>query len=326
MKICIVGPGILPIPPKGWGAVEILIHDYRVNLEKMGHEVEIVNCKNPNIIIPVVNALSPDFVHIQYDEFINIVPHLECKNVAITSHYGYLEQPGRWDAGYHDIFWNFVNSTANIFCLSPEIEEVYRKANVPDDRLYVVPNGVRNDLFSFSEKCEFPDRSMYLAKVDFRKRQHLFQDIENLYFAGNLADERFMLEGDRYLGEWSKVHLYENLTKYANLVLLSDGEAHPLVCLEAMSAGLGLVISEYSAANLDTDLPFIDVVPEDKITDIEYVTNLLERNRNVSVNMRNEIREYAKTFGWETIVSEVYFPTVRAASKYKTLAFNTQGV
>ena len=93
-----------------------------------------------------------------------------------------------------------------------------------------------------------------------------------------------------------------------------------------MSAGLGLVISEYSAANLDTDLPFIDVVPEDKITDIEYVTNLLEKNRKVSVNMRNEIREYAKTFGWETIVSEVYFPTVRAASKYKTLAFNTQGV
>ena len=40
MKICIVGPGILPIPPSGWGAVEILIDDYRKNLEALGHEVE----------------------------------------------------------------------------------------------------------------------------------------------------------------------------------------------------------------------------------------------------------------------------------------------
>ena len=27
MKVAIVGPGIMPIPPTGWGAVEILIWD-----------------------------------------------------------------------------------------------------------------------------------------------------------------------------------------------------------------------------------------------------------------------------------------------------------
>jgi hypothetical protein len=324
MKVCIVGPGILPIPPKGWGAVEILIHDYRVNLEELGHEVEIVNCKNPNMIVGLVNFLCPDFVHIQYDEFINVVPHLECKNIAITSHYGYLEQPNRWDPGYNDIFWNFVNSTANIFCLSPGIAEVYRKANIPDSRLHVVPNGVRNDLFNFEEFCEYSDRSMYLAKVDFRKRQHLFQNIKELYFAGNLADDRFMLEGDRYLGEWSKIHLYENLTNYANLALLSDGEAHPLVCLEAMSAGLGLVISQYSAANLDTDLPFIDVIPEEKISDVEYVSQVLEKNRKVSIKMRKEIRKYATTFSWFNMVENVYLPTVNKVveSYMKPLTFN----
>ena len=32
----------------------------------------------------------------------------------------------------------------------------------------------------------------------------------------------------RYLGEWSKDHLYNNLTEFGNLILLSDGEAHPL--------------------------------------------------------------------------------------------------
>ena len=43
MKIVIVGPGIMPIPPTGWGAVEILIWDSKIALEKLGHQVLIVN-------------------------------------------------------------------------------------------------------------------------------------------------------------------------------------------------------------------------------------------------------------------------------------------
>ena len=39
MKISIVGPGIMPIPPTGWGAVEILIWDQKLALEKLGHQV-----------------------------------------------------------------------------------------------------------------------------------------------------------------------------------------------------------------------------------------------------------------------------------------------
>ena len=33
MKVSIVGPGIMPIPPTGWGAVEILIWDQKLALE-----------------------------------------------------------------------------------------------------------------------------------------------------------------------------------------------------------------------------------------------------------------------------------------------------
>lgn len=311
MKICIVGPGIIPIPPKGWGAVEILIDDYRENLERQGHEVLIVNTKIPQQIINIVNNLNPDFVHVQYDEFIAITPHIKCPNVAITSHYGYLEQSNRWDPGYVNIFWNFVNSSTNIFCLSPGIKDVYLRGGIPEERLKVVPNGVRGDLFQFDKSCEFPNKTIYLAKVDFRKRQHLFQDIENLYFAGNIADDRFNSDSPCYLGEWSKVYLYENLTKYANLALLSDGEAHPLVCLEAMSAGLGLVLSSCSTANLDLSLPFIDVIPEEKINDKDFVSGVLKSNRAKSISMREEIRDYALTnFSWENIVEKRYIPAV----------------
>ena len=51
MKVAIVGPGIMPIPPTGWGAVEILIWDQKLALEKLGHEVLVVNTPNPNDIL-----------------------------------------------------------------------------------------------------------------------------------------------------------------------------------------------------------------------------------------------------------------------------------
>jgi len=309
MKICIVGPGCLPIPPvTGWGAVEILIDDYRKTLQDLGHHVEIVNTRDPNMIVSLVNALNPDFVHIQYDEHIIVVPHLQCKNVAITSHYGYLEQTGRWDPGYNNIFWAFVNSTVRIFCLSSGIADVYRKAGVKEERLFVVPNGVRTDLFDFSLTCEFPDRSMYLAKIDQRKRQAKLQSIDNLYFAGNCIDPAFNLNNPRYLGEWNKETLYKNLSRYANLVLLSDGEAHPLVCMEAMTSGLGLVLSEFATANLDCSLPFIDVIKESDMNNLELIANVLKKNREVSVSMRQDIKNYSNSFDWKKTIVDHYLP------------------
>lgn len=305
MKICIIGPGILTIPPTGWGAVEILIDDYRKNLEKLGHEVFIVNTKIPQHIVGITNALNPDFVHIQYDDFAHIIPYIECKNIAITSHYGYIEQPDRWDSSYRKIFWDFVNSDAKLFCLSPGIAEIYRKANVPEDRLFVTPNGVRTDLFRYTDKPKYPERSMYLAKIDYRKRQHVYQNIPDLYFAGGCHDNRFDTSNPRYLGHWNKSVLYNSLTDYANLVLLSDGEAHPLVCMEALASGLGLVISECSSANLDLSLSFIDVIPDEKLDDIEFVSDTIKKNREVSVTNRLKIREYANSnHSWKTVVSK----------------------
>jgi len=310
MKICIVGPGIMPIPPTGWGAVEILIWDYKQTLEKLGHEVVIVNTRDQNEIVKQCNSHDPDFVHVQYDEFYKVCDFIQCKNVAITSHFGYLDQENRYDGYYNIIMKGFVNMRkSKIFALSPSIAEKYKKFGFDESRLKVVPNGVRDDLFKFEETCKYVDKSICLAKVESRKRQYLLHDITSLHFAGNIADGRY--NKNNYLGEWSKEHLYENLTDYANLVLLSDGEAHPLVCLEAMSAGLGLVLSEWATANLDLSLPFIDVIPEDKISDKDYVESIIKSNREKSITMRNGIRQYViDNFSWENIVKNHYLPNI----------------
>ena len=305
MKVSIIGPGIMPIPPTGWGAVEILIWDQKLALEKLGHEVDIVNTQSPVEILQQVNNFRPDFVHIQYDDFIELYPYVQYP-CAITSHFGYFEQPNKWDYYGERIAKPFGRIQPNVFCLSGGIKDVYADVlKIPEKRLFVTPNGVNVDNFRATISPEFPDRSIYLAKIDYRKRQHMFQSIRSLYYAGNTADPRFDTSNN-YLGEWSKDTLYTHLTEYGNLVLLSDGEAHPLVCLEAFAAGLGVVVSEWAAANLDTDREFITVIAEEKINDVGFVEAMIVKNRNYCNNNREEIIEYAKEFDWVNVVDKYY--------------------
>ena len=197
----------------------------------------------------------------------------------------------------------------NVFCWSEGIEKVY---NILFDisTTYITPNGVNIDEFNFVSEPEFPDRSIYLAKIDYRKRQHLFQSINSLWYAGNIADDRFD-KGKNYLGEWSKDRLYNELTEYGNLVLLSDGEAHPLVCMEALAAGLGVVVCQWGKANLDTDKEFITVIEEKHINDIPFIEYEIEKNRKYSVEHRDEIREYSKKFDWKATIEKHYLPNVK---------------
>lgn len=307
MKISIIGPAT-QIPPVGWGAVESLIWDYNLSLEELGHTVQLINIPNPSEIIQRVNYFRPDFVHINYDDWITVYPYIQYP-CAITSHFGYIERQDMMN-GYVNIFKLFQDYKPNIFCLSSNIKKVYKFfADIPEERLYLNPNGVNSTLFKKTSEPKYPDRSIYLAKVDYRKRQHLFQCIDSLWYAGNIADSRFNTNKN-YLGEWNKDTLHEELTNYGNLVLLSDGEAHSLVLMEALASGLGIVISEFATANLDLDKEFIDMIPENKINDIAYIESVIIKNREYSISHRGEILEYSKNFEWSNIIENCYLPNI----------------
>jgi len=300
----------MPIPPTGWGAVEILIWDYYQELSKLGHEVQIVNTQNLQQIVEEVNSFNPDFVHLQYDDLYQVLDWISCPNKAATSHFGYLEVPHHLLGGYERIFRGFLNGNFKIFCLSEGIRQVYLNGGADPSRLYVTPNGARSDLFEYYDSAEFPDKSIYLAKITDRKKQYIYQGLDFVHFAGNQEDYRFDYSRSNYLGEWTKDILYRDLSKYSNLVLLSDGEAHPLVCCEALICGLGLVISEYASGNLDRSLPFIEVIPNDRLNDIDYVSERIRKNQEVSNSMRSEIRSYGlNNFNWSKLVKE-YVETI----------------
>ena len=308
MRISIIGPA-LPIPPKGWGAVESLIWDMKLSLNKLGHEVQIINVADPYQIINMINEFRPDFVHINYDDWVVLYPYIQYP-CAVTTHFAYIERPDLMGGYRQRVFDQFAVIKPNVFGLSDGINGIYNTlADIPKSKLYLNPNGVMMENFRFSENPEFSDRSIYLAKVDHRKRQFLFQGINSLWYAGNIADDRFD-QTKNYLGEWQKEVLYQNLTDYGNLVLLSDGEAHPLVCMEAFAAGLGVVVSEWSTANLDLDKEFISVIPESKIQDTSFVEEVIIKNRQYSVEHRQEILDYAKEFEWCTIIKKHYLPNI----------------
>ena len=61
MKIAIIGPGLMPIPPKGWGAIESLIWDYYTEFSKIGNEVKIFNSTDFEQVVRDINSFNPDF-------------------------------------------------------------------------------------------------------------------------------------------------------------------------------------------------------------------------------------------------------------------------
>jgi glycosyltransferase involved in cell wall biosynthesis len=314
MRISIIGPNT-PIPPVGWGAVESLIWDYKLTLSNLGHKVQIINIGDPRKIIDMINEFRPHFVHINYDDWVPLYEYIQYP-CAVTTHFAYIERPEMMGPYKQRVFDHFTRIKPNVFGLSDGINDVYQKlCGIPKERLFLNPNGVALDKFKFTMAPGMVGKSIYLAKIDERKRQYLYHDIPNLYFAGNIADSRFK-QSSRYLGEWTKEYLHANLTNYGNLVLLSDGEAHPLVCMEAFAAGLGVVVSEWGKSNLDLTKPFIDVISEEKCNDIEYVSKVIDENRKKSWSYREEIRQYAKQFSWENIIKNYYLKNIQKLTEH----------
>lgn len=322
MKICLVAPGIMIIPPDGWGAVEILIWDYFNELLKLGHDVNIINKLRSNSmeqmntnspycqeLIKEINDGDYDFVHLHYDCLFHILPHLKCKKIGVTSHYPYIDQPEKHRAdGYSGIF-NFMvqnNDKFTIFALSKKDFNTFNTYSVHKRNIILMYNGANtHDIQTISPELRiFKDKTIYLGKIEERKKQHVYKDIPNVDFYGRCTDEGFK-QLTQYKGEPDRTTLLDCLSNYGNMLLLSTGEnGTPLVLKEALMAGLPIVINKYSCDDLDLSLPFIDVIPHDKLNDIPYINNIVNINRNKQ-HLFNEIRDYAvQHFSWNALVQK----------------------
>ena len=198
-------------------------------------------------------------------------------------------------------------SESHVVSLSDRIKKEFVARGIDSTNVSVLPCGIDTDLYTLDETdVLYPDRSIVVGKIEPRKRQAFLQHKDlNIDFIGNNTDSSFDELDPHYLGEQSKQDIMDNLTAYASMVLLSSGEAHPFVCLEGMAAGLGLVLSEQSTANLDISQPFITVIPDDKLDDTTYLDQKIKENRKISLTMRNDIRKYCfDNFDWSSIIKQ----------------------
>lgn len=310
MKIALIGPGILPIPPPGWGAVEILIWDYYLLLTQSGHEVSIINLLrnspqdqlNPQThycqrLIETINQGQYDFVHLHYDCLYHILPHITtCTNIGITSHYPYIDQPHRHISdGFSAIYAFLVRQTQfKHFVLAEKDHAALWRDGACKDLLFSFPNGIRSTTFEYTLKPTL-DRTIYLGKITPRKNQANYQSLPDVDFVGDCADDRFHRKSKHYLGPWTRDQIHRQLTQYTNLLLISGGEADPLVIKEALVVGLGVVVNRSSVDSLDLcDAPFITVLDDWRLGDLEYVNAQNIHNRALcrQEGMRDKIRTY----------------------------------
>jgi len=317
MNIAFIGPGIMPIPPDGWGAVEMLIWDYATVLGELGHTGTIINTPDRSQIIKELEEEEFDIVHLHYDVFHDIIPQILdtiSGKLIVSSHYPYINCPDMWARdNYNPIAQSYSkNKDFYIFSSSQKDIDTFVRFGADENHCWLSRLGVLPDSYQFDENATY-DRTLSFSQICDRKRQYLIQDFDNVDFVGRMEYGKFS-NRTNYKGEMLREKLNTEITKYSNFTLLSSVEnTTPLVVKEALICGLGVVVSEQVSVELDTSLDFIDVISEDKIEDLSYVQNVLEKNKEYSVKNRNEIRNYGiKTFGLANILEFEYVPKLQS--------------
>ena len=324
MRIALVGPGIMPIPPPGWGAVEILIWDYYLELTRQGFTVDIINQmrqsdqeqKHPysnycQTLIRKINEGNYDFVHIHYDCLYAIMPFLKCPRIGISSHYPYIDQIDKHQSdGYSETFkYICKNNSHTIFAISQKDMDIFIQYAQNPKNVMLMLNGVDSNSIQPCTTRSLLNKSVYIGKVEPRKQQDRYMSLNNLDFYGTCSYFHPLYNQDSYKGELEHSKMMKCMSEYGNLVLLSLGEnGTPLVVKEALMAGLPVVINEHSINDLDTTQEFIDVIPREKWYDYEYVQSIIDNNRKKQ-NVET-IRNYAlQNFSWMKLI-QIYIKNI----------------
>lgn len=317
MRIVLVGPGIMPIPPSGWGAVELLIWDHYNALKQLGHDVHIVNTPNRSEIIQQVNALNADVAHLHYDEHWDVVPHLTSSVALITSHYPYITDRSKWAGdGYERIVNGFGSISQRpstyISCLNQSCMDMFASNGISVDKMLLTYNGIVPENIRFTSQTQHIT-IICVAKLEERKRQYLTQNISNVVYVGKGTSNH-----PRFLGEWSRDRILQELTDYSGFILLSTEENDSLALKEALMAGLPAIVSEGVVKNVKftSDLyEYIHIVPESQMNEAD-LTQIISTHVTKCAGKKEVIRSLAvQSFSLENILVQY----VNDIKKYATI-------
>lgn len=307
MKITQVTPGVIPIPPNGWGAVEKIIWNYKLSLEKLNHVVDIkyLNDANKN---------GEDIIHV----------HIA--NLALEAHRKRI--PYIFSLHDHHVVYNGKDSfiyRQNLEAIKNSVISITHAEFLVDffdetDKLFYFPHGVDTNFFQKSEKntkehkllClanngiggnSSYDRKGFLLAIDAAKKLNL-----PITIAGPENNNNFFSHYPEYL-EYEKLttiftnptedeilEIYKNHTIFLHPSSLEAG--HPnLTLLESLSCGLP-VVGTYTGTKKIGGLVKIDLNVDSVVNGIEYAINNYEE-------LTRKIDETRSYYSWDNLCKKL---------------------
>lgn len=319
MKIAQITPGLIPIPPNGWGAVEKIIWAYTQELKKLGHEVDI----------KYSNHISKDEYDIVHVHVANLALELAEREIpyVFTMHDHHSEVYGKDSFNYKQ---NLEAIEKSIFSMVPS-EHLIEYFGSPHNLRYL-PHGVDNNFFTPSEVKEPIEHKLlcvgkngYFHDPKFDRKGFGYAieaaKILNLpiTIAGPEANWDSLNELDTAYPkltvscDLSEEDLKEEYSKHTIFLHPSIIEAgHPnLTLLESMAAGLPIV---GSYTGKEFELNGIKRVSRDSQEIADAISEVIN---NYSQFKANAISN-AKSLNWDKVVSrlDTYFFSAYQSQKF----------
>ena len=314
----IIGPGMMPIPPVGWGAVETIIDEMSTQLA-ISRPTMVLNSNSLftwfrafRIRHEVIQAHSDTaFEKASRWRFLNN----RSTPIVVWLHYPYLDQPAFWNPGFNSRWKRMkrhLRSSDVFIALSPSIANVA----IPQlpTTILTLPNAS-----SFTPRIELnPDRDLLvLGKVQVRKQQFELSELvlwgTDITFVGPIEDQRVIesvanepraARSKAFVGEWTRAELAEKMSSFKVLLLPSKAEADALVLYEAQLAGLSIICSRHALGAQDAELPWIYTHETD--ASLEQLQQLCSLAIQENVQHRPRIIEYAQAnFLWSDRVQRL---------------------
>ena len=301
-KLLVIGPGILEIPPKGWGAIETIIFESIPTFVEAGFEVSLLNTEAEKLWRKARKS-NFDIILSYFDPNAQrVVKNFPKTPKVAVCQYGYINVQPKWHRSFHKCF-KYMKKFDAVVVMNKATKDTLRLL-APTTNIIISSNGSNfNPEISKGLKGPF----LSLGKVEPRKSQfELFKRFEQakipINFIGRIEDERvskLLDQNDQlsnvFIGEKTRIELEREFKNYCALVLLSFGEADALVLYEAQLAGLPIFVTREGLGAQNPELPWVNII--DFNVDPNAINELVY---NLSVNPE-EISTYAKkNYRWQS--------------------------
>ena len=141
MRIVQITPGVIPIPPNGWGAVEKIIWEYKLSLDKIGYQTHILYADD-------VKNEEGQIVHVHMANLANLL-HQRGIDYVFSLHDHHVEHFGKDSECYRQNYEAIKNSKL-AFVHSKHLIDYFD--NMP--QIVYLQHGANLKDYRFSDRCQ----------------------------------------------------------------------------------------------------------------------------------------------------------------------------